>query len=103
MDKDKLKEAIEFARTMGLSSITVDGIKMDLSPIDLVTGSFLTEKELDQGLNREEMTEEEIKYWATPYYDELQLKKQRQQQTLKEDEDVRNGKGNIAQGDDPIS
>lgn len=34
-----------------------------------------------------DMTDEEILYYATPYYDEIQTKKELQQQRIKEEDD----------------
>jgi hypothetical protein len=33
----------------------------------------------------DEISDEEVQYWATPHYDELQAKKQAQQQRIKEE------------------
>lgn len=50
-----------------------------------------TEAELNLLFNTPEYTEEEILYWATSYFDTLQARKKQQLETLKEDEDLRNG------------
>lgn len=91
MNEQELEAALAFARKQGLKSITVNGITMEIGD-ERRTGEILTtEKDIDLAFNVPQYTEEEILYWATPYFDELQEKKKRQLETLKEDEDVRNG------------
>lgn len=88
MDKQKLKEALEFAKENGLPSIEVDGVKITVpkEEIKLEVPELKTEEIVKFPNPLDEMSEDEITFYATPYYDELQAKKQKklEQQTLEE-------------------
>lgn len=95
MDKVKLKEALEFAKENKLKCIEVDGVKFDV-PIELpehedsIEG--LDDDEMLQDLDvLEQFTDEEVLYWATPYYDELQRTKELKEKQLKETLEVADG------------
>jgi hypothetical protein len=89
MNKEELIEAIAFAKEQGLSSISVGNITMTIPKEISYEIKEPTPSELNLAFNQEEISEEEILYYATPYYDELQEKKKRQLETIKEDEDKR--------------
>jgi hypothetical protein len=85
MNQEKLFQAIEFAKANGLKSIEVDGIKMEIGTPAIVN----LEPQQDEDLKRvflnnpfEDMTDEEILYWATPYYDQLQEQKKLRQDAI---------------------
>lgn len=92
IDKEKLKSALEFAKENKIKSIEVDGIRIEV-PQDL-TVEFSSDRKFEELLKPlspfDEMTEEEILYYATPYYDELQAKKKAKQEKIKEEQQVRN-------------
>jgi hypothetical protein len=87
INKEKLKEAIEFAQEQDISEIEVDGIKLKVPPKPMPIEEG---KELISEYNPfPEYTDEEIIFWATPYFDELQEKKRQQQEAAKETQDLR--------------
>jgi len=90
MNKEKLKEALEFARENDLAWIEIDGIKMDVPKAMLPASTEADEKALKAFYNPEpEYTDEEILYYATPYFEELRAKKQEQLENQKTDKDLR--------------
>ena len=90
MNKEKLKEALDFARENNLSWIEVDGIKMEVPKAMLPPSTDADEKNLKSIYNPEpEYTEEEILYYATPYFDELQARKKLRQEQQKHDESLK--------------
>jgi len=90
INRDKIREAIEFAREFNLKTIEVDGIKFEIpatNPKDEVTG--LDETEVLKSLDiLDNFTDDEILFWATPYYDELQAQKELKQQIANEQNEV---------------
>lgn len=88
MDKKRLEEALQFAKENGLPSITVDGVTM-VVPKETPKQPEITEEEIKQMYPQEEpMTDEEILFWSTPYYEELQAKKAAQALAAKEKENL---------------
>lgn len=88
MNKERLQEALNFARENGLPSITVDGITMPVPKVQAPQRE-LTEEEMKKLYPPEEVpTDEEILFWSSPYYDELQMKKEMQKQAQKEKENL---------------
>ena len=91
MKFEDLKALIDQAKLLGIECVEVEGVKYtiraetqilpsevpDLEPKDIVAPGF------------DEPTDEEILYWATPYYDELQERKKHREETRAMDEDLR--------------
>ena len=71
------------AKELGITQEQVDEFKKP-KPIQM------TDEELEAIVKPmspfDDLSEEEIQYWATPYFDELQQKKEQQKQKLKEEE-----------------
>lgn len=89
MDKEKLKEAIAFARENHLSCIEVEGIKMTLAdlPMDLEPNDG---KDIPQPLTPyDNLSDEEVTFWSTNYFDDLQVKKELKKQHQEESEQTR--------------
>jgi hypothetical protein len=86
INREKITEAITFAREMNLKSIEVDGIKFDVPPNAADTVEALDDQELAKALDiMDDLTDDEILYWATPYFDELQAEKEiKKQQALEQ-------------------
>lgn len=86
INREKITEAITFAREMNLKSIEVDGIKFDVPPSAADTVEALDDQELAKALDiMDDLTDDEILYWATPYFDELQAEKEiKKQQALEQ-------------------
>lgn len=79
--KEQIKEMIEFAREQKLESIEIDGIKYTLgSNIGFPRSAIVPEMKPEEMVRPlsvlDEMSEEEIQYWATPWYDQLQAQKE---------------------------
>lgn len=94
----EIKELMEKAKELGLSHIKVDGFEAQLSPLnqaklDVAPMVELTDKEIEALVTQpspfDDLTDEEIFYYATPYYEELQAKKQAHAEKLKEEEATR--------------
>lgn len=93
IDRQKLKEAIDFARENHLTSIEIDGVRMEIGEIKEPKHEprELTEDEIKKLARAagEPMSEEEILYYSTPYYDELQARKKAKEEAAKETMDLR--------------
>lgn len=83
MDKDKLKEAIAFARENHLTSIEVDGIKMELAhlPADLDDPGPDIQQPVTPWDN---LTQDEVLFWSTPYFLELEEERKLKEQHAEE-------------------
>jgi hypothetical protein len=92
MIKEKLEASLAFAKEHGLSRIEVDGIVIHLDK-PFVQPEEQALPDVAQFMNdiSQEYTEEELLYWSTPFYDELQEKKKQHQESLKIHEDLKNG------------
>lgn len=93
-DSAELKEQIEFARAQGCKSIEIDGVKYEIGPAPLSHAPVpeLKAEEIVKPLSAlDDLTEEEILYYATPYYDELQRRKEAHKQKLAEEAMERSG------------
>ena len=80
--KDKLKLALEFAQEQGLGFIEVEGIKIFV-PQQSMTNEVpeISAEDLMKPIGPfDDLSEEEILFYATPYYDELQANKEMQKQ-----------------------
>lgn len=87
MNKEKLAMALEFAKENALTSIEVDGIKIDLShafvPVELPDdGKDLKQPETPY----DQLTDEEILFWSTPTYDEILARKTQREENIKNGE-----------------
>lgn len=85
-----MQEAIDFAKANGLTSVEVDGIKFEVPRVAVPEGQTeASEEEIRKLLDTfEEYTEEEILYFATPYFDELQERKKLREKHLAEKADL---------------
>lgn len=88
-EKRRRIELIEEAKLLGLESITIEGVTYQLpntsktvvaTPMDIKDVEKLT-RELTL---TEDVTAEEVLYYSSPYYDELQAKKEQREQAIKE-------------------
>lgn len=85
INEEKIREAIAFAQKMNLRSIEVDGIKFDVPSPVAETIEGLDDEELAKALDIfDDMSDDEILYWATPYYDELQAEKELKKQAIEQ-------------------
>lgn len=86
IDREKMTEALAFARENGLRAIEVDGIKMEVPPTE--------EPQPDGDINQpttpyDNLTDDEIAYWSTPYFDELMAAKEDRMKAMEEERNVR--------------
>lgn len=93
MDKAKLQLAIEVAKEMQAPWVEVDGIKIPLVELKVhdVELEVQTEDELKRVMAaiEDEYTDEEIMYYATPHFDELQEKKKARHEALLKEKEVK--------------
>lgn len=91
--KQEIEELIEMAKRLNLEGIEVDGIKFSLSPNAKKVASFVEEEKAEDLMKPlsafDELTEEEIQYWSSPYYDELQAKKEAAKNQKQIDDELR--------------
>jgi len=99
MTKEQRLELINEARELGLKAITIEGVVYDLSVDKVVDKPRLVPdveaKEILSPMSiLDEYTEEEILYWSTPEFDEIQRRKEQHAEYLKNKE-VNDGKETI--------
>lgn len=94
MNSDKLQEAIVFAKANNLKSIEIDGIKMEINDIpQQIELKIQTDEEIAKAFGEDPfigMTDEEILFYHSDYYDELQEQKRQKQEALDKEQQVRN-------------
>ena len=86
LTKDEILELIQKAKELGLQNIEVDGFKASFSPITPTKPTAPSEPNVE--LKAEDivtpesafnsLSDEEIQYWSSPYYEEIQAKKELQ-------------------------
>ena len=95
--KEKLLEAIEIAKLHGCPWVEVDGVKIPL--VEKQVGPKVepqSDDEVKMALLDPEpdLTDEEVLFWSTPYFDELQEKKLKRQDVLREEKQLRDEEHN---------
>ena len=88
MDLSKLETALEFAKKHNLETITVDGIVIHVPKIVTPQENISEDTMKVHYSSFPEFTEEEILFFSTEYFDELQHKKQQKLEAEKEKEDL---------------
>lgn len=92
INKDDLKAALEFARDNKLKSIEVNGVKFDVP--ETIVDEPVDSKDLPPSETPyDNLSDEEVLFWATPYYDELEQMREAHKQKL---EDEKNGRDDLA-------
>lgn len=89
--KEELQSLVEFAKEQNMSSIEIDGVKFNIPPATnqnkFTEVPELSAEQIVTPLSvLDDMDEDEITYWSTPFYDELIAKKEAQKQMIKEQE-----------------
>jgi hypothetical protein len=88
IEKEKLQAAFDFARMNNIPWIEIDGIKMPV-PEKTEIVADVSEAAMNAAYNPEpQFSDEEIMYYATPYFEELQEKKRIRSEQLKTKEDL---------------
>lgn len=88
--KDEMIEILTKAKEMGMNSIRVDGIEANfgpaLPPEETPPSNVIQDPaELLKILQeKQEYTDEEVLFYATPYFDELQAQKELRAKQIKE-------------------
>lgn len=84
MSREELKQLLEQAKELGVESVEIEGIKYTLRRDPVMRQDYVPEvapEEILKPLSAfDELSEEEVLYYATPYYDELQARKQEKQE-----------------------
>ena len=94
MTAKKVKELLEIAKLMGVSETVIDGnkytFKQDDVPKAVNRVPDVEAKDLVAPLSTfDEPSEEDVLYWSSSYYDELQAQKAEQSKQIKESKDLR--------------
>jgi hypothetical protein len=116
--KEEIKHIIDNAKEFGLSQVEVDGVKYTISPSAAVSNQPMTStpfshtqvqtsgyiqhvqstgpvpemkpEDIVKPLSVfDDLTDDEILYYSSPYYDELQAKKEAQKQLKKESDELK--------------
>ena len=91
--KQEIKEIILEARELGLEFVEIDGVKYGLGKMQIAAKTFVEEMKAEEIVKPlsvlDEYSEEEIKYWATSYFDELQAKKEARSKQKQLDDELR--------------
>jgi len=96
MKKEKRLELIKEAKELGLKSIEIDGVKYDLGEAPKVnTAEPLTEEQAKAMFTDtkilDEMSDDEVLYYSTPFYDTLQQEKRTKEEQMKLKKELTNG------------
>ncbi len=88
-------ELIAEARELGCKSITLDGIVYEIGPLPKTSSNEPVSEQDANDLVKalsvfDEMTPDEILFWHSPYYDEIQENKKKHEEHLK-NEALKNG------------
>jgi hypothetical protein len=86
MDKLKALELLVKAKELGITEQDIEGV---LTTRKTHVPELAAEEIVAPPTIFDQMSDEEIMYWATPYYDELQAKKEAMANQRKEDEGLK--------------
>lgn len=96
LTKDEIIEVLTKAKELGLTHIKLEGLECDFrTNIGQITSPqtishFVPEMKSEEIVTPlstlDDVSDEELLYYATPYYDELQSRKEAHKQALKEQE-----------------
>ena len=94
--REELKEILEQAKEFHVKQVEVDGVKYTLdSQIGFPKLQAVADLKADEIVSPlpafEEYTDEEILYWSTDYFDELQAKKKAMQEQKNSDMQLKQG------------
>lgn len=93
MTAEDLIKVMEKAKELGFTEIKVDGVDLKIGP--QITKSHLPDLTAEELVKPpsvlDDLSDEEILYFATPYFDELQAKKAKHQEALKEHKEITSG------------
>lgn len=87
MTKEERIELIKEAKELGLKAVTIEGVTYEFGEVT-PTPHVITEEEAEESYTAlsvlDDLSEDEIKYYATPYFDEIQHNKKIREQQLKD-------------------
>ncbi len=91
MTKEERLERIQEAKELGLKSITIEGVTYELQITynpNIVTPN-LSEDQIKALMNPaspfDELSDDEVLFWSTPHYDEIQKQKELREKQIKEE------------------
>lgn len=92
--KEEIFELIKHVKGMGLESVEVDGMVFKIGnkcvPAPLPFVPEMRSEEIVKPMSvLDEYTEEEVLYWATPFFDELQTRKNKSSEMKSMDDELR--------------
>ncbi len=85
----EIKDILKNARECGCPTVVIDGVKYELASPESIEASKAVPDMAPEDIVKplsvlDELSNEEMLYWATPYYDELQAAKELRNQQLKD-------------------
>lgn len=80
---EEVKQLLEFARSEGMPWIEVDGVRMPILQKHMETNP--SESPQIPADASAEYSNEEVLFWSTPHFDELQALKEEKKNRLKEE------------------
>lgn len=92
LSADEIIKVLATAKDLGVSNLKVEGIeasfgeKKELPPV--TTDHHVEDGDIEDAFPKDpvaDLTDEEILYYATPYYDQLQAKKAEHKKALEEE------------------
>lgn len=92
MTKEERMALIQEAKESGCSSITIEGVVYTLASVqfdEVIRREPMSEEEIQNAVKKmsvlDEYSEEEILYYSTPYFEQLQAQKELRAKQLKEE------------------
>lgn len=90
---EEIETILSHFKNLGLKSVTIDGITYEFKDLEKIVNPYVPElkpEEIVKPLSPfDELTEEEILYWATPYGKELEARKKAQQEQKHFEDELR--------------
>ncbi len=87
IDKERFVELIEFAKEQGLSKVTIDGVDFHIDKIGQKLPSIVeaSAEDIIRPMNvLDDLSDEEILYWSSGYFEELQAQKDARANSIKD-------------------
>lgn len=89
----EILQVMEKAKELGLKHVKMDGFEASFDDLKQEVPTHIVqnpepvtdESSFKHGSILDEITEDEVKYWSTPYYDEIQAQKELHKKQLEEE------------------
>ncbi len=86
--KQERIELIEEAKILGMKSVTIDGVTYEFKEqVKVIDSTPMTDAEIKKMLSpefSEEYSDEEVLFWSTPHFDDIQAEKQLREEHAKQ-------------------